>query len=203
MADNENENQGQQTPPAAPAAGNVAGQNTTAAPTSPAPAQPEAPTTMEVPVDKMQALFKSMEDLTKRLDDKDREIAALNESVSAQRLSEARAKGDLDKRPRYHFKKLHGKVVIGWPETIGEDKINQWVFSPSNPTAPIGEILKCRYYLLDGTKTELIDQIELSRSTEQVFARAVEDLGNEVVVEFEDKSISSEPLKVHKKFLNA
>lgn len=170
---------------------------------NPAPEQPKQEETIQVPVSKLQAMFDKLEGLEGRLDAKDKEIAVLNETVSKQRLDETKARLDMDKRKRVHFKKLNGKVVIGWPETVGEDKKNEWIFSPSNPTSPVGEILKCRYYLLDGTKSDMVDQIQLSRSTEQVFARVLEDLGDYAVVQFEDESVSKEPLKIHKKFLNA
>lgn len=168
---------------------------------TPAPAPQEE--SVAVPLSKLQALFDKVDGFEKALVIKDQEIAALNESVSSQRLAEARAKGDLDKRPRVHFKKLDGKVVIGWPETIGEDKKNEWVFSHLNPTVPVGEILKCRYYLLGGEKTEMIDQIHLSKSTQMEFARIIEDQGEFAVVKFENEEVFKEPLKVHKKFLNA
>ena len=161
------------------------------------------PPVMEVPVDKMQSMLDRMDAMDKRLTEKDSEIAALNATVYQTRLQEAKANIDVDKRPRVHFKKVRGKVVIGWPETVGEDKKNELIYSPNNPSSPIGELLKCRYYYIDGTKSDLIDQVELTRSSEEVFARIVENKGNFVVVEFEDKSVLSTPIEVHKKYLNA
>lgn len=161
------------------------------------------PPVMEVPVDKMQSMLDRMDSMEKRLTAKDSEIAALNQTVSQTRLQEAKANIDVDKRKRVHFKKVRGKVVIGWPESVGEDKKNELIYSPLNPSSPIGELLKCRYYFIDGTKSDLIDQVELTRSSEEVFARIVEDKGNFVVVEFEDKSVKSEPMEIHKKYVNA
>lgn len=161
------------------------------------------PPVMEVPVDKMQSMLDRLDSMETRLTAKDSEIAALNQTVSQTRLQEAKANLDVDKRSRVHFKKVRGKVVVGWPESVGEDKKNELIYSPNNPSSPIGELLKCRYYYIDGTKSELIDQVELTRSSEQVFARIVEDKGNFVLVEFEDKSVLSTPIEVHKKYLNA
>jgi len=161
------------------------------------------PPKMEVPVDKMQTILEKVESLEKRLSDKDSEIAALNQTVSQTRLQEARANIDVDKRPRVHFKKVRGKVVIGWPESVGEDKKNELIFSPSNPSSPVGEALKCRFYYLDGTKSEMLDQVELTRANEQVFARVIQDNGNSALLEFEDKSVASEPIEIHKKYWNA
>lgn len=164
---------------------------------------PEAPKTMQVPVEKMDNLLSRMEALEEGSKKKDAEIAALNKTVSQTRLEEAKASVNVDKRPRVHFKKIHGKTVIGWPEKIGEDKKSEIIFSPLNPSSPAGELLKCKYTFIDGTKSELIDQVELTRSNEIVFARIIDDFGESVRLEFEDKSETTEELVVNKKFLNA
>lgn len=153
------------------------------------------PTTMEVPVDKMQAIVD-------RLDSLEKSNAALREIASETRLKEAEESQGQDMRPRVHFKVLDGKVVVGWPETIGEEKKSEIIFNPST-NMPVGEILKSVYYFSDGSKTDLIDQIRFTRATDLAFARVVEDLGDFGLVEFEDKSISQEPLKIHKKYWNA
>lgn len=151
--------------------------------------------TMEVPVDNMQAVMDRLAELEKS-------NAALRETVSSTRLQEAEDKQGEDKRARVHFKLLDGKAVIGWPETVGEEKKNEIIFNPTSNT-PVGELVKSVYYLHDGTKTDLIDQIKFIRASGQVYARVIKDEGEYGVVEFEDKSISSEPIKIHKKFWNA
>lgn len=165
--------------------------------------EPKKEETMEVSVSMMQTLLDNQKSLEERLDNKDKEIKALNSVVSETRLKEAVAKEGVDTRSRVHFKKLRGKVVVGWPETIGEDKKNEWIFAPGNPSVPMGELLKCRYYYVDGEKSEMVDQVELFRSNELVFARVVEDRGDTALLEFEDKSVASEPIEIHKKFWNA
>lgn len=156
----------------------------------------EEPVMMEVSVAKMQ-------DMLIQMDNMKVDIAALNATVSDVKLKEAKAVLEVDKRPRVHFKKVKGKVVIGWPETVGEDKKNELIYSATNPGSPVGEILKCRYYYIDGTKSDMLDQIELTRSTDQVFARVIQDLGNSAIMEFEDKSVAVAPIEIHKKFWNA
>lgn len=157
---------------------------------------------MEVPVEKMEAILGRLEALEAASKEKDKEIAALSQSVSKTKLDEAKANLDLDKRKRVHFKKLDGKVVIGWPESLGPEKKSEIIFNP-NTNSPVGEILKSVYYFVDGTKSELIDQIKFFRSTEAEFARVVEDQGDYGVLEFENKDVLATPIKVHKKYWNA
>lgn len=156
--------------------------------------QPE-PATMEVPVDKMQEVLDRVAELEKS-------NQALRETVSSTRLQEAEEKQGEDKRPRVHFKIMDGKVVIGWPETVGPEKKNELIFNPST-NSPVGEILKSVYYYADGTKSELIDQIRFVRAQDVAYARLVQDDGDYGVLEFEDKSLVSEPMRIHKRFWNA
>lgn len=160
---------------------------------------PEVPTpvspTVEISVDKMQAVLD-------RVDALEKSNAALRETVSSTRLHEAEEKQGLDARPRVHFKKLRDKVVIGWPEKVGEEKKSEILFNPAT-NMPIGEVLKCVYYLHDGTKTDLLDQIEFTRSNEFEYARVLEDSAEDGLLEFENKAISATPLRISKKFWNA
>lgn len=151
--------------------------------------------TVEISVDKMQAVLD-------RLDGLEKSNAALRETVSSTRLREAEEKQGTDMRPRVHFKKLQGKVVIGWPDKLGDEKKSEIIFNPTNNN-PVGEVLKCVYYLHDGTKTALIDQIEFTKSNELEFARVIEDGTDDGLVEFENKAISATPLRISKKFWNA
>ena len=163
---------------------------------------PQATPKMEIPVDSLQTIMDKLENLEKANEVKDAEIAALQSIASQTRLQEATEKQGVDSRPRVHFKVLDGKVVIGWPEKAGEEKKSEIIFNPTT-NSPVGEILKSVYYFLDGTKSELIDQIKFTRSTDQVFARVIEQDGDYGLLEFEDKSLTKEPIRVHKKFWNA
>lgn len=151
--------------------------------------------TMEVPVDKMEAIME-------RLDSLEKSNATLRELASSTRLQEVEEKQGEDKRPRVSFKLMDGKVVIGWPETVGDEKKNELIFNPATNT-PMGESVKSVYYFHDGTKSDLIDQMKFTRITDIAFARVIKDDGDYGVVEFENKSISSEPIRIHKKFWNA
>lgn len=162
-----------------------------AADLSPAPSAP----VVEVPVDKLQSIMDKMDEQAKQ-------IEALNQTVSSTRLAEAKANMDVDKRGRVHFKKIDGKTVIGWPAAPSDKIKNEIVFNPAT-NLPMGEILKSVYYFADGTESEMIDQIKLTRSTERSHARILQDEGDYVVVEFEDKAVLDKPLRVHKSFLNA
>jgi len=164
---------------------------------------PEAPVpVIEVPVDKLQGMMDRMDSFEVQLKAKDAEIEALNQTVSSTRLAEAKANMDVDKRGRVHFKKIDGKAVIGWPSAPSDKIRNEIVFNPAT-NMPMGEILKSVYYFADGTESDMIDQIRMTRSTDRAHARILQDEGDYVVVEFEDKAILDKPLRVHKSFLNA
>jgi len=168
-------------------------------PTAPAPQQ--KPETMTLPVKTIEAMLARLESIEKAREEDQKKIKILESVASETRLKEARVNLDEDKRQRVHFKKIDNKVVIGWPEGVGEDKVNEIVFN--NEGRPVGELLKCRFSFLDGTKSELIDQYNLTRSNDYAYARVLDDKGNFVILEFEDKSISDKTIEVHKKFLNA
>lgn len=155
---------------------------------------PKEPT-VEISVDKMQAVLD-------RLDGLEKSNAALRETVSSTRLHEAEEKQGADMRPRVHFKKLYDKVVIGWPDVLGEEKKAEIIFNPTNNN-PVGEVLKCVYYLHDGTKTPLIDQIEFTKANDLEYARVLEDTAEDGLLEFENKAVSTTPLRIPKKFWNA
>lgn len=161
------------------------------------PAAAEQPKVMEVPIEKMQGILDRLDKLETEKKSQAEEIAVLNQTVSKTRLDEAKANLDVDKRPRVHFKVIDGKVVIGWKT----DK-NEIIFNPSS-NLPVGEVLKSTFYFADGTDSGSIDQIKLTRSTEQVHARVIEDLGDTAMLEFEDKSILDKPIQIHKRFWNA
>lgn len=163
---------------------------------------PEVSPTVEIPVDKLQSVMDRLDSIEADNKSKDAQIEALNQTVSATRLAEAKANLDVDKRPRVHFKKIDGKTVIGWPSGPSDKIKNEIVFNP-NTNMPMGEILKSVYYFADGTESELIDQIRLTRSTDRAYARVTQDEGDFVTVEFEDKSVLETPIKIHKVFLNA
>lgn len=159
------------------------------------PVEPTKPATVEIAVDKMQAVLD-------RVDALEKSNAALRETVSSTRLQEAEEKQGADMRPRVHFKKLHGKVVIGWPDGLGEEKKAEIIFNPAT-NMPIGEILKCVYYFHDNTKSELIDQIEFTRAGDLEFARVIQDGDEDALLEFENKAIFPEPVRIKKKYWNA
>ena len=159
-----------------------------------APEAPKEPV-VEISVDKLQSVMDRMDALEKS-------NAALRETVSSTRLHEAEEKQGVDARPRVHFKKLRDKVVIGWPEKVGEEKKSEIIFN-SSTNMPVGEVLKCVYYLHDGTKTPLIDQIEFTRSSDLEFARVLEDTAEDGLLEFENKAIADKPLRIPKKYWNA
>lgn len=127
---------------------------------------------------------------------------ALEKTVSKTRLDEAKAESGFDKRSRVHFKVMEGKVIIGWPSGVGPDKKNEIIFNPAT-NMPIGEIVKSVYYFADDTKTELIDQIRFVRLTELAFARVVSEDEEYGLLDFEDKALVPEPIKIHKRFWNA
>jgi hypothetical protein len=161
---------------------------------------------MQIPVGQLQEILnnqKAMEGTIKTLQKSNQ---ALEKVVSQTRLQEAKENQDTDDRPRVHFKQLSYGVVVGWPDSKNkEDKddiVNQLIINP-NTNMPMGESIKFRYHLVDGSKTPLIDYTEFVRCTDLAYARIVEDKGDSVVVSFEDKSVSSTPIEVRKVFLNA
>lgn len=164
--------------------------------------QEGTPATMEVPVDKIDEILKRVDSLESANKELARSNEALRSVVSSTRLQEEEDKQGKDERPRVHFRLLDGKAVVGWPESIGPEKKNELIFNPST-NSPVGEILKSVYYFADGTKSELIDQIRFTRSTDVAYARVVEDDGDYGIMEFEDKGIFPEQVRVHKRFWNA
>jgi len=153
------------------------------------------PAEVTVSVDQMQSVLDRMDELEKS-------NKALREIASSTRLQEAEDGQTVDKRPRIHFKLMDGKPIIGWPEKAGEEKKSEIIFNP-NTNSPMGEILKSVYYFVDGTKTDLIDQLKFTRLTDITYARVVEDLGDSGLVEFEDPSILPNRIEINKKFWNA
>jgi|WetSurMetagenome_2_1015567.scaffolds.fasta_scaffold214066_2 hypothetical protein len=159
---------------------------------------------MEVSVETLQNLLDTVEGLKKAREENNKKIIALESIASQTRLQEAKAVMDEDKRPRVHFKKIQQGVVVGWPSKKEEpDKVkNEILINPTNNN-PMGEIIKIKYKLVDGTETDFLDYVEFVRCTDLVFARVLEDRGNSALLEFEDKSIKAEPIEVKKVFFNA
>lgn len=151
--------------------------------------------TVEVKESQLAAVLEMVEKQSK-------EIETLKSTVSSVRYKEAEERLGKDNRSRVHFKVLRGNVVVGWPDKGSPDKRNELLVNPTN-NLPVGEILKSKYYFVDGTESDMIDQVEFVRSSDLEYARITQDHGETVEVEFENKGIVPNTITVNKKFLNA
>jgi len=139
----------------------------------------------------------------------------LEQAVSKNDLLAAQAKNKPAATPTAYLKVLQGKVVVSW-----KSEKAQYLFNPSNPEAAIGEILKARYFFIDGTDSGIIDQVEFTRAGDKVIAdvlegwKAIKDSEvKEVTLHFKELVTTDEDLrvkfvmpadyKINKNFLNA
>lgn len=123
---------------------------------------PVAPENVSVPKDLLDRLID-------RLDNQEKDIKILRQAASQGKLSEAEAQNRPDELPKAYLKVLMGKVVVGWRTFKAE------LFThPTNPSVPVGEVLKSVYIFLDGTESDPIDQVVFTRTDDKVFVRLLD-----------------------------
>lgn len=110
-----------------------------------------------------------LENILRRLEAQDDEIATLRASVSQNKLEAVEKSKKPAGLPVAYLKVLDGKVVTSW-----KSEKPQYIYNPANPEVPIGEILKARYFFLDGGDTGPIDQTEFVRSVDKIEASILE-----------------------------
>jgi len=126
----------------------------------------------------------------------EQELAILRQSVSQARLAQAENKVRPKEKPRVYLKVFNGKIVTSW-------KSEKQEYLHSQVTGQvIGEILKARYYYIDGTDSGIVDQVMFTRCDDQVWARIVETRENTFLLDFEDKSKFEGILEINKAFAN-
>lgn len=140
--------------------------------------------------------------------------ATLRQAVNQGKLIEAENAKKPVGNPIAYLKVLNGKVVTSW-----KSEKPKYLYNPSNPEAPIGEILQATYFFIDETSSGPIDQVEFTRNGDKVEAEVVEGLKGlkdpdvkEVTLHFTklvttDEEIQSKfvlpaDLKINKNFLN-
>lgn len=116
--------------------------------------------------------------------------------------------------PVAYLKVLNGKVVVS-----SKSEKPQILYNPSNPEVAVGEILKARYFYMDGTDSGPIDQVEFTRTTDKIEGTILEGLKGikdselkEVTLHFTKLITTDEDLaksfvmpadiKINKNFLN-
>lgn len=129
------------------------------------------PSNVPNPEEMVQVKAGSLTRILERLDTQDKEIGILRQSVNQGKLSEAENAQKPKELPKVYLKVFQNKIVVGWKTEKAE------TFShPSNPSVPVGEVLKSRYYFIDGSDSGIIDQVDFTRTEDHVDARVLEGL---------------------------
>lgn len=138
----------------------------------------------------------------------------LRKAVNLGKLTEAENANKPDSLPVAYLKVFKGKVVTSW-----KSGTSQFIYNPSNPEFPIGEILKATYFFIDGSDSGEVDQVEFTRTGDRVEAEVVEGMkglkdpdSKEVTLHFTKLITTDEDLqnkfelpvdfKINKNFLN-
>jgi hypothetical protein len=149
-----------------------------------------------------------------RMAAQDDEIATLRKTVSQNDLAAVEKAKKPMGLPVAYLKVLNGKVVVS-----SKSEKPQILYNPSNPEVAVGEILKARYFFLDGTDSGPIDQVEFTRTTDKLEGTILEGLKGikdsdmkEVTLHFTKLITTDEDLaksfvmpadlKINKNFLN-
>lgn len=130
---------------------------------------PELPVSVQVAPESVSVPKDLLDRLIDRLDNQEKDIKILRQAASQGKLSEAEAQNRPDELPKAYLKVLMGKVVVGW-RTFKAELYNH----PTNPSVPIGEVLKSVYIFLDGTESDPIDQVVFTRTDDKVFVRLLD-----------------------------
>lgn len=156
----------------------------------------------------------TMEDILARMSVLEEDNKTLRKAVNQGKLAEAENANKPDSLPVAYLKVFKGKVVVSWKS--GQ---SQFIYNPSNPEAPIGEILKATYFFIDGTDSGEVDQVEFTRSNDRVEAEVADGMKalkdpefKEVTLHFTKLITTNEELqskfelpsdlKINKNFLN-
>lgn len=126
----------------------------------------------------------------------EQELAILRQSVSQAKLAQAESKVRPKEKPRVYLKIFNGKIVTSW-----KSEKQEYLHSQVDGKV-IGEILKARYYYIDGTDSGIVDQVAFTRADEQAWARIIETRENTFLLDFEDKSLFEGILEINKAFVN-
>jgi len=127
------------------------------------------PAKIEVDAGLLQKILDNQEALQK-------DNALLRQSVSQNKLIEAENKAKPKQMPQAFLKVFMGKAVIGWKSERAE-----YVYSPGFSSAPVGEILKSRYYFADGTDSGVVDQVLFTREDARLWGSIIEDKNASVI----------------------
>ena len=135
--------------------------------------------------------FSTEEDKKEVVEDKDitikqseldeilKRVSTLEQATSSSALEEVRNRNKGLKNPTAFLKVLTGKVVIGW-----KSEPAVLAYNPMNPNSVIGEVLKSKYYFLDGSDSGIIDQVLFTRTEDKVIVEILSDNGTHVKVRF-------------------
>ena len=158
---------------------------------------PKKKNTVEVDADVLKKIMDDQATMQGQIATLTEDNKILEDSVSQSRLDEAKGKRKVKALPRAHLKRLEGKLIISWESYPGNKVVKN-----SSTGRVVGEILKGKYHFLGGGDTGFIDQTTFTDSNDLVYVRIKRDLGEKVVVEFEDKKVYAELLEIHKDFIN-
>lgn len=160
------------------------------------------PSTMEIPVDKMQAIMDRLELLEEADAAKSTEIEVLREAAQRGRLEEAEGKRKPKGPPKATLMVHNGKVVVGFHMSKPGTPGHQYVFHPQNLIVPAGEDLKIKLDYLDGSESATVPYVEFIRTKERAQVSKVGENGVNWLVKFEDSTIYDQQLEIDPQFLN-
>lgn len=106
-----------------------------------------------------------------RLDALEKDNKILRNSVSQGKLADAENATKPKELPKAYLKVRDGKVIVAWKSERAE-----LLTHPTNPSVPVGEVLKMSVTYADGTQSEVFDQIDFTRTEDRVIVRVSDGL---------------------------
>lgn len=168
----------------------------TPAPTGAQAPEDIKPATMEVPVERMEAIMSRLEAAEQRDLERDEEMRLLREQVNRGTPDDAEEK-EKKGPPRAQVMIHNGKVVTSW-----KMEKNELVYNPINMIAPVSEDLQISVTYADGDKSGPMKYVDFVRNKERAFVTKLGQDGIMWIVQFEDPSISMDKLTIDPQFLN-
>lgn len=135
------------------------------------------------------------------------ELDTLRQAVNQNKLVEIENRNKPKELARVFLKVFMGKPVVAW-----KSEKNEYVYIPGQQS-PAGEILKARFFFLDGTDSGIVDQSAFTREDTRLWCSVIEDKGRNMVVQFNKLETNNEDLQrsfvmptetieINKNFLN-
>lgn len=154
---------------------------------------------VQLPADVLQRILGQLDAQDALIAKQGQELNVLRDSVSQGKLLDAQNKNKPAEMPKAYLKVFMGKTVIGWKTEKAE-----MLYHPNNPNVPVGEVLKGRYFFLEGGDSDVVDQVLFTRCEDRVIVRLTntkEELRDpnlrEVTIQFEQLITSDEELQAN------